>query len=102
VPAGRGTGPAVTAIGPRPVQGRPVNEFLPNGGVSIVGLGAGETGNLGRSFSNVPLCQERKSMLPKSINRWPPFGHYPKAFLKVPKSLFSVSNGGKRGPKRKE
>ena len=40
-------GPAVTANGPGPVQGRPVNEFLPNGGVSIVVLGAGETGTGG-------------------------------------------------------
>ena len=37
-------GPAVTATGPGPVQGRPVNEFLPNGVPSIVRLGAGETG----------------------------------------------------------
>ena len=40
-------GPAVTATGPGPVQGRPVNEFLPNGVPSIVVLGPGETGTGG-------------------------------------------------------
>jgi CHASE2 domain-containing sensor protein len=48
-------GPAVTAIGPGPVQGRPVNEFLPNGVPSIVVLGAGETGTGGGWATVFPL-----------------------------------------------
>jgi hypothetical protein len=48
-------GPAVTAIGPGPVQGRPVNEFLPNGVPSIVVLGAGETGFGGPWLTVFPL-----------------------------------------------
>jgi hypothetical protein len=48
-------GPAVTAIGPGPVQGRPVNEFLPNGVGSIVRLGAGETGTGGSWVTVFPL-----------------------------------------------
>jgi CHASE2 domain-containing sensor protein len=48
-------GPAVTAIGPRPVQGRPVNGFLPKGGGSIVVLGAGETGTGGSWVTVFPL-----------------------------------------------
>jgi hypothetical protein len=45
---GRVPAPAVTAIGPDPVQGSPVCAFLPNGGCSIAVLGAGETGNWGQ------------------------------------------------------
>jgi hypothetical protein len=52
---GRVPGPAVTANGPVPVQGRPVNEFLPNGGASIVVLGAGETGIGGAWLTVFPL-----------------------------------------------
>ena len=48
-------GPAVTATGPGPVQGRPVNEFLPNGVPSIVRLGAGETGFGGPWLTVFPL-----------------------------------------------
>ena len=48
-------GPAVTATGPGPVQGRPVNEFLPNGVLSIVRLGAGETGTGGSWVTVFPL-----------------------------------------------
>jgi hypothetical protein len=48
-------GPAVTAIGPGPVQGRPVCAFLPNGGCSIVVLGAGETGTWGPWITVFPL-----------------------------------------------
>lgn len=48
-------GPAVTANGPVPVQGRPVNEFLPNGVPSIVVLGAGETGTGGSWVTVFPL-----------------------------------------------
>jgi hypothetical protein len=48
-------GPAVTATGPGPVQGRPVNEFLPNGVPSIVVLGAGETGAGGSWLTVFPL-----------------------------------------------
>jgi hypothetical protein len=48
-------GPAVTATGPGPVQGRPVNEFLPNGVPSIVRLGAGETGTEGPWLTVFPL-----------------------------------------------
>ena len=43
---GRVPGPGI-ANAPGPVQGRPVNEFLPNGGASIVVFGAGETGSGG-------------------------------------------------------
>jgi hypothetical protein len=48
-------GPAVTANGPGPVQGKPVNGFLPNGGCSIVVLGAGETGTGGGWVTVFPL-----------------------------------------------
>jgi len=48
-------GPTCTAIGPGPVQGRPVNGFLPNGGVSIVVLAAGETGTSGSWVTVFPL-----------------------------------------------
>ena len=48
-------GPTCTAIGPGPVQGRPVNGFLPNGGVSIVVLAAGETGTGGSWVTVFPL-----------------------------------------------
>jgi hypothetical protein len=48
-------GPAVTANGPGPVQGRPVSEFLPNGGISIVVLGPGETGTGGGWVTVFPL-----------------------------------------------
>ena len=51
-------GPAVTATGPGPVQGRPVNEFLPNGVPSIVRLGAGETG-LGGPLAHSISAQPR-------------------------------------------
>jgi hypothetical protein len=48
-------GPAVTANGPGPVQGRPVSEFLPNGGISIVLLDPGETGTGGGWVTVFPL-----------------------------------------------
>ena len=47
--------PAVTAIGPDPVQGRPVCAFLPNGVDSIVIVGAGETGTGGSWVTVFPL-----------------------------------------------
>jgi len=47
--------PAVTAIGPGPVQGRPVCAFLPNGGCSIVRFGPGETGTGGSWVTVFPL-----------------------------------------------
>ena len=50
---GRVPAPAVTAIGPDPVQGRPVCAFLPNGGCSIVVLGAGETGTGGSWVTSI-------------------------------------------------
>ncbi len=40
---------------PVPVQGRPVNEFLPNGGANIVVLGPGETGTGGGWSTVFPL-----------------------------------------------
>ena len=52
---GRVPVPAVTAIGPGPVQGRPVSEFLPNGEGSVVVLGAGETGTGGSWVTVFPL-----------------------------------------------
>ena len=52
---GRVPEPAVTAIGPGPVQGRPVNEFLPNGVPSMVVLGPGETGTGGNWVTVFPL-----------------------------------------------
>jgi hypothetical protein len=52
---GRVPAPAVTAMGPGPVQGRPVRAFLPNGGCSIVVLGAGETGTGGSWVTVFPL-----------------------------------------------
>ena len=52
---GRVPKPAVTAIGPGPVQGRPVSAFLPNGGCSIVRFGPGETGTGGSWVTVFPL-----------------------------------------------
>jgi CHASE2 domain-containing sensor protein len=52
---GRVPAPAVTAIGPGPVQGRPVCAFLPNGVDRIVILGAGETGTGGSWVTVFPL-----------------------------------------------
>jgi hypothetical protein len=52
---GRVPEPAVTAIGPGPVQGRPVCAFLPNGGCSIVRFGPGETGTGGSWVTVFPL-----------------------------------------------
>ena len=52
---GRVPAPAVTAIGPDPVQGRPVCAFLPNGVDSIVIVGAGETGTGGSWVTVFPL-----------------------------------------------
>ena len=51
---GRVTGPGITNT-PTPVQGRPVNGFLPNGAPSIVVLGAGETGTGGSWVAVFPL-----------------------------------------------
>ncbi len=51
---GRVPGPGIPKE-PGPVQGRPVNEFLPNGGASIVMLGAGETGTGGSWVTVFPL-----------------------------------------------
>jgi hypothetical protein len=51
---GRVPGPGITNT-PTPVQGRPVNEFLPNGGASIVVLGPGETGTGGGWVTVFPL-----------------------------------------------
>ncbi len=51
---GRVPGPGIPN-GLGPVQGRPVNEFLPNGGASIVVLGAGETGIGGGWATVFPL-----------------------------------------------
>ena len=48
-------GPADTANGGGPVQGRPVCAFLPNGGCSIAVLGAGETGTGGSWVTVFPL-----------------------------------------------
>ena len=52
---GRVPAPAVTEIGPGPVQGRPVRAFLPNGVDSIVVLGAGEIGTGGSWVTVFPL-----------------------------------------------
>ena len=52
---GRVPAPAVTEIGPGPVQGRPVCAFLPNGVDSIVVLGAGEIGTGGSWVTVFPL-----------------------------------------------
>ena len=68
-------GPAVTATGPGPVQGRPVNEFLPNGVPSIVVLGAGETGFGGPWLTVFPLriggisAQQRIASVLRERNR---------------------------------
>ena len=51
---GRVPGPGI-ANAPGPVQGRPVNEFLPNGEPSIVRLGDGETGTGGGWATVFPL-----------------------------------------------
>ena len=51
---GRVTEPGITNT-PTPVQGRPVNEFLPNGGASIVVLGPGDTGTGGSWVTVFPL-----------------------------------------------
>jgi CHASE2 domain-containing sensor protein len=51
---GRVPGPGITNT-PAPVQGRPVNEFLPNGSASVVVLGAGETGTGGSWVTVFPL-----------------------------------------------
>jgi len=47
--------PTITANGPGPVQGSPVNAFLPNGVPSMVRLGAGETGTGGGWATVFPL-----------------------------------------------
>jgi len=47
--------PTITANGPGPVHGSPVNAFLPNGVPSMVRLGAGETGTGGGCATVFPL-----------------------------------------------